>query len=75
MSSPMSAVKAKLTASRELMITVTMDEETARKMGAAIQRLLSAVDHLEPGARNHLVNTGTIDAALAMRMSIEGQLP
>lgn len=66
---------AGLKVKRETMITISMEEETARTMSRAMNRLLTSVDHLDTARRTQLVNTGTIDAVLAMRMAIEQELP
>lgn len=67
---------ALLNAKREMIITVSMDEEIAVKIGRALTRLLTAVDHLsDPRMRTELVNDGTIDAAVALRTAISDQMP
>jgi hypothetical protein len=64
-----------LSAKRESMIIIEMNEPTARKITRALARLLESVDHLDATRREVIVNTGTVDVVLALRMVIAEELP
>lgn len=55
-------------ATRESTYTVTLNAEEAGKLSRALNRALTATEHMTPARRGQLVNTGTIDQLLALRM-------
>lgn len=64
-----------LKASREVTITVTMDEEYAGKLERSLLRVLTAVEKNNSEVYDPLVNTGTVDDLISLRQVINEQLP
>jgi hypothetical protein len=56
----------KLEATSETIVIVKMSGDYAGRVYRSIQRVLPAIDKLDPAARTQLVNTGTVDDLLAM---------
>ena len=55
---------------RETKLTLTLSEDYAKKLERSLLRTLAAVDHLSPDRRSALVNTGTTDSLLALRLAL-----
>lgn len=53
---------------KKVTYTVTMEAEEAGKLSRALMRALTATEHMTPARRGQLVNTGTIEQLLALRM-------
>ena len=64
-----------LKASREVTISVTMDEAYAGKLERSLLRALTAVEKINGEAYDQLVNTGTVDDLVSLRTVIIDQLP
>lgn len=64
-----------LESSRTVKVVVTMNEDYAGKLERAIQRALTAFQHLDGPRREQLVSNSTVDYLLALRTAIINQLP
>lgn len=63
-----------LKASREVTITVTMDETYAGKLERSLIRVLTAVENTNGAVYDQLVNKGTVDDLISLRTVIIDQL-
>jgi hypothetical protein len=62
-----------LEARRETRLIIDMEEAYAAKLSRSIMRALTAIDTKLPlEARKQLVNTGTVDNLLSLKMAIDG---
>lgn len=64
----------KLDIASKTTITVTMDDEYAVKLSGAVNRVLESANHLDRPRYEILVNTGTIDTLLSLKLGLVREL-
>lgn len=63
-----------LNVTSEITVTIKMDATYADKLTRSLARALGAIGRLDLSAQGQLVNMGTVDDLLALRMAIDGAL-